>query len=43
MLSSDEHKHLMSKDATGYVAQADSQYDLLRDLVKTLDIDLKSL
>jgi phosphonate transport system substrate-binding protein len=43
MLSADEHKHLMSKDATGYVAAGDSQYDVIRDLVKTLDIDLKNL
>jgi phosphonate transport system substrate-binding protein len=43
MLSPDEHKHLMSKDATGYVAASDPQYDVIRDLVKTLDIDLKNL
>jgi phosphonate transport system substrate-binding protein len=42
-LSPDEHNHLMSKDATGYVAVPDAQYDVIRDLVKTLGIDLKSL
>jgi len=43
MLLPDEHKHLMSKDATGYVAVPDSQYDVIRDLVSTLGIDLKTL
>ena len=43
MLVPSEHKHLMSKDATGYVAVSDSQYDVIRDLVKTLDIDLDKL
>ncbi len=43
MLSPDEHQHLMSKDATGYVAVPDSHYDVIRDLVTTLGIDLKSL
>lgn len=42
-LSPDEHKHLMSKDATGYVAVPDSNYDVIRDLVKTLGIDLERL
>ncbi len=43
MLLPGEHKHLMSKDATGYVATTDSKYDLIRDLVKTLAIDLERL
>jgi phosphonate transport system substrate-binding protein len=43
MLLPDEHKHLMSKDATGYVSVSDSQYDVIRDLVKTLNIDLEKL
>ncbi len=42
-LTPDEHKHLMSKEAIGFTPVADARYDVIRDLVATLNIDLTKL
>ncbi|HTV73981.1 MAG TPA: phosphate/phosphite/phosphonate ABC transporter substrate-binding protein [Candidatus Acidoferrales bacterium] len=42
-LTADERKHLMSKGTTHFVTQLDPQYDVVRDLVKTLNIDLTKM
>ena len=42
-LPPDAVKVMPSKGTTKYVAQSDAQYDVVRDLVKTLNIDLTKM